>query len=335
MFVRRLLIILTKTVIMKKALLLLMILPMIGFGQTWKYSSDRNDFDGQYKTASVKGSGSDYAYNAPSLVINSFETSGINFYISDAGQYLYGSNTEILLSFNNEKGNVYSATDISWAGDNVFMGDIYTVTRDGIAEEESLTRLQIFKKLMTASYLNISIRNNYEQNDMKFSLSRSTNAIKYVIPDFDQLMIDEEKIKEEDEEGGWNKYIRSNDHSVLKTIFNDDNDYFITVDNMPEFPGGDKGLIEYINKKIKYPSSAKKQNITGKVYVSFIVEKSGYVTNVKVVKGVDKKLDNEAVRVIRSLPKYKPGTKRGEKVRVLFTIPINFTLSKPPFEHTF
>ena len=316
---------------MKKTLFLLMILPMIGFGQTWKYNSARDDFDGPYKTASVKGSASDYAYEDPSLVINSFKSSGVNFYISNAGQYIYGSNTEILLSFNNEKGNIYSAADISWGGDNVFMGDIYIVTRDGIVEEESLTRLQIFKKLMTASYLNISIKNNYEQNDMKFSLSRSVNAIKYVIPNFDKLIIDEEK---PEEEKNWNQYIRPNDNSILKTIFNDDNECFITVDNMPVFPGGDAGLMEYIEKKKKYPASAKKQNITGTVYVSFIVEKSGYVTNVKVVTGVNKKLDNEAVRVVKLLPRYKPGTQRGKKVRVKFTIPINFTLSKP-FHHTF
>ena len=328
---RRLLIILTKTTIMKKTLLLLMIIPMIGFGQTWKYNSARDDFDGQYKTASVKGSASDYAYEDPSLVINSFKSSGVNFYISNAGQYIYGSNTEILLSFNNEKGNIYSAADISWGGDNVFLGDIYIVTRDGIVEEESLTRLQIFKKLMTASYLNISIKNNYEQNDMKFSLSRSVNAIKYVIPNFDKLIIDEEK---PEEEKNWNQYIKPNDYSILKTIFNDDNECFTTVDNMPEFAGGDAGLMEYIEKKKKYPASAKKQNITGTVYVSFIVEKSGYVTNVKVVTGVNKKLDNEAVRVVKLLPRYKPGTQRGKKVRVKFTIPINFTLSKP-FHHTF
>ena len=104
-------------------------------------------------------------------------------------------------------------------------------------------------------------------------------------------------------------------------------EYFMVVENMPKFPGGDLGLMKYINKNVKYPPIAKKYNITGKVYISFVVDRSGSVTNVKVVRGVDKNLDAEAVRVIKSLPKYKPGKQRGKPVRVMFTVPINFTLN--------
>ena len=107
----------------------------------------------------------------------------------------------------------------------------------------------------------------------------------------------------------------------------DDEEFFMVVENMPEFPGGDLGLMKYIQKNVKYPAIAKEYNITGKVYVSFIVDKSGKVTNVKVVRGVDRNLDAEAVRVVKSLPKYKPGKQRGKAVRVMFTIPINFTLN--------
>jgi len=107
----------------------------------------------------------------------------------------------------------------------------------------------------------------------------------------------------------------------------DDDEVFMVVENMPEFPGGDLGLMKYIQKKVKYPPIAKEYNITGKVYISFVVDKSGSVTNVKVVRGVDKNLDAEAVRVIKSLPKYKPGKQRGKAVRVMFTVPINFTLN--------
>ncbi|MAO01689.1 MAG: hypothetical protein CMD05_02000 [Flavobacteriales bacterium] len=101
----------------------------------------------------------------------------------------------------------------------------------------------------------------------------------------------------------------------------------MVVENMPEFPGGDLGLMKYIQKNVRYPAIAKEYNITGKVYISFIVDKQGSVTNVKVVRGVDKNLDEEAVRVVKSLPKYKPGKQRGKPVRVMFTIPINFTLN--------
>ena len=101
----------------------------------------------------------------------------------------------------------------------------------------------------------------------------------------------------------------------------------MVVENMPEFPGGDLGLMKYIQKNIKYPAIAKEYNITGKVFIQFIVDKTGSVINVKVVRGVDKNLDAEAVRVIKSLPKYKPGKQRGKAVKVMFTVPINFMLN--------
>ena len=106
----------------------------------------------------------------------------------------------------------------------------------------------------------------------------------------------------------------------------EDDEYYIVVETMPEFPGGDIGVMKFIAKNVIYPPIAKEYNITGKVYVSYIVEKDGSVSNVKVERGVDKNLDAEALRVIKSLPKYIPGTQRGEPVRVMFTIPINFRL---------
>ena len=80
-------------------------------------------------------------------------------------------------------------------------------------------------------------------------------------------------------------------------------------------------------KPVLTKNIAKEYNITGKVFIQFIVDKTGSVINVKVVRGVDKNLDAEAVRVIKSLPKYKPGKQRGKAVRVMFTVPINFTLN--------
>ena len=114
---------------------------------------------------------------------------------------------------------------------------------------------------------------------------------------------------------------------VVETDESDEEAIYVVVETMPEFPGGDLGLMKYIQKNVKYPAIAKEYNITGKVYVSFIVDKKGSVTNVKIVRGVDKNLDAEAMRVVKSLPKYKPGKQRGKAVRVMFTIPINFTLN--------
>jgi protein TonB len=117
------------------------------------------------------------------------------------------------------------------------------------------------------------------------------------------------------------------DEDEIVEIEEDDEEFFMVVENMPEFPGGDLGLMKFIQKNVKYPAIAKEYNITGKVYVSFIVDKLGKVTNVKIVRGVDKNLDAEALRVVSLLPKYKPGKQRGKSVRVMFTIPINFTLN--------
>jgi len=119
----------------------------------------------------------------------------------------------------------------------------------------------------------------------------------------------------------------SDEDEIIEIEEDDDEEFFMVVENMPEFPGGDLGLMKYIQKNVRYPPIAKEYNITGKVFIQFIVDKSGSVTNVKIVRGVDKNLDAEAVRVVKSLPKYKPGKQRGKAVRVMFTIPISFTLN--------
>jgi protein TonB len=101
------------------------------------------------------------------------------------------------------------------------------------------------------------------------------------------------------------------DEDEIVEIEEDDEEFFMVVENMPEFPGGDLGLMKFIQKNVRYPAIAKEYNITGKVYVSFIVDKQGSVTNVKIVRGVDKNLDAEALRVVSLLPKYKPGKRKG------------------------
>jgi len=142
-------------------------------------------------------------------------------------------------------------------------------------------------------------------------------------PEVIEIVEDEVEIEEELEI----EDTESDEDIAIEIEEESDDDFFMVVENMPEFPGGDLGLMKYIQKNVKYPPIAKEYNITGKVYIQFIVDKSGSVTNVKVVRGVDKNLDAEAVRVVKSLPKYKPGKQRGQNVRVMFTIPINFTLN--------
>ncbi|MBU46960.1 MAG: energy transducer TonB [Flavobacteriales bacterium] len=142
-------------------------------------------------------------------------------------------------------------------------------------------------------------------------------------PEVIEIVEDEVEIEEELEI----EDTESDEDIAIEIEEESDDEFFMVVENMPEFPGGDLGLMKYIQKNVKYPPIAKEYNITGKVYVSFIVDKSGSVTNAKIVRGVDKNLDAEALRVVKSLPKYKPGKQRGKPVRVMFTIPINFTLN--------
>ena len=100
------------------------------------------------------------------------------------------------------------------------------------------------------------------------------------------------------------------------------------VEVMPEFPGGMQAMIEYLNTNIKYPKDAIKQEVSGRVMVMFVVETDGSLSNVRVARKVFPSLDAEAVRVIKTMPKWKPGKEKGKPVRVNFTLPIVFSLNK-------
>jgi len=108
----------------------------------------------------------------------------------------------------------------------------------------------------------------------------------------------------------------------------DEPDFVYIPDEMPEFPGGNDALMRYLNSSIKYPAIAIENRISGKVYVNFIIDKNGEVTNVTVARGVDPSLDREAVRVVQSMPAWKPGKQRNKPVRVFYTVPINFVLKE-------
>ncbi|MGD9556142.1 MAG: energy transducer TonB [Mangrovibacterium sp.] len=101
---------------------------------------------------------------------------------------------------------------------------------------------------------------------------------------------------------------------------------FFIVEDMPEFPGGELALRKFIANAIKYPVIAQENGIQGKVYVNFVVDKDGSITNAKIARGVDPSLDKEALRVVNSLPKWKPGMQRGKPVKVSYTVPISFVL---------
>ena len=102
---------------------------------------------------------------------------------------------------------------------------------------------------------------------------------------------------------------------------------FQIVEEMPSYPGGEKALLEYVAKNIKYPQIARETGIQGRVFVGFVVEPDGSVSNVKILRGIGGGCDEEAMRVIKSLPKWKPGKQRGKAVRVSYQIPVVFKLA--------
>lgn len=112
------------------------------------------------------------------------------------------------------------------------------------------------------------------------------------------------------------------------TIESDTNDdaVFVLVEQMPEFPGGEEELFKFLSATIIYPIEARDSGIEGTVYVNFTVENDGAINDVKVIRGVHPLLDEEAVRVIESFPKWKPGKQKGKTVRVSYNIPLSFVL---------
>jgi protein TonB len=113
---------------------------------------------------------------------------------------------------------------------------------------------------------------------------------------------------------------------VEEEVVEETEEVFLIVEQMPEFPGGDEALRKYLATSVKYPVIAQENGIQGRVFVAFVVDKNGNVTNVRVARPFDPNLDKEAVRVVQSMPKWTPGKQRGKAVKVSYTVPINFVL---------
>ena len=127
-------------------------------------------------------------------------------------------------------------------------------------------------------------------------------------------------------------YAQNNDSAVSDTTPNtalgDEEDVYFVPQIFPEFPGGVSALTKFVAKNLDYPEEAKSQKIEGKVWIRFVVNKTGDVENVEVLRGVDPLLDSEAVRLVQSMPKWEPAKQRGKPVDCPFTIPIMFSLEK-------
>lgn len=118
------------------------------------------------------------------------------------------------------------------------------------------------------------------------------------------------------------------DITTIKIKKVDNDSIYQIVEVMPEFPGGTEKLMEYLSGNIKYPEEAKEKGVSGRVFLSFVIEKDGAVSNVKVAKGIGKECDDEAVRVVKAMPKWKPGLMKGKPVRVGYMLPIFFKMDE-------
>lgn len=101
---------------------------------------------------------------------------------------------------------------------------------------------------------------------------------------------------------------------------------FDVVDNMPSYPGGRAAMMAFLSSNMNYPATAKENNVQGRVIIGFVVEKDGSISEVKVLRSVDPALDQEALRLVNAMPKWKPGTLDGKPVRVRYSVPFTFRL---------
>ena len=179
----------------------------------------------------------------------------------------------------------------------------------------------------------------------KIEIERVKSSVAFTVPEIkkDDEVKEEQEIKSQDELQETNTAIgafnvEGNDETggeVLKAkevIAEpeppkvEETKVFDVVEEMPQFPGGQAALLEYLAKNIKYPVVAEENGVQGRVIVTFVVERDGSITDVKVVKSVDPSLDKEATRVVKSMPKWQPGKQNGSAVRVKYTVPVQFRL---------
>ena len=158
------------------------------------------------------------------------------------------------------------------------------------------------------------------------------NEVKEEIKSQDELRETETAVGKQNEDRGVDDIINAQEHKDVVVVEEkkpepvDDNNVFESVEQNPQFPGGDAALLKYVSDHIRYPSVAQENNIQGRVVVQFVVTKTGSIGQVKVVRSKDPDLDKEAVRVVKTLPKFVPGKMNGHAVNVWYTLPITFRL---------
>lgn len=209
-----------------------------------------------------------------------------------------------------------------WAREKIrLLADYYDLRMDENKKKE-LINLSLKYNLLTrfTSFIAIdSVISNKggKQESIQQALPLPQGVSKFAIGGSEELEI-------EDSDADMDEY--SEIQSIEESEEGDEQQVFIIVEDMPEFPGGNKALLKFIADNIRYPESAKVNKIEGRVYLSFVIDKDGSVINVKVVRGVNTEIDAEAIRVIKSMPKWASGKRRGKAVAVSYTLPIVFSL---------
>ncbi len=164
--------------------------------QSWTKSAGGDDFDGRYKTSSVRGTGDYYPYKTPLLVVNKFDKSGVNLYLSGTGYWSDDSNLSVKVKFNNDEA-IYSSYNSSTSRDNKI---IFFKTFTNSTTGARISQTEFIGKLMAASSVSMRVSNNYGTNNLKFSLRGSTAAINYVIPGIAEKLVEAKAISEKQAE---------------------------------------------------------------------------------------------------------------------------------------
>jgi protein TonB len=224
----------------------------------------------------------------------------------------------------------------------VLASALYPLIRESL-EDKSSTPIPVkAKKVVNYSELKAPPPIDLERPEPEiYEAKPKAKTVKYLPPKpkKDELVPDEEElptleelessmIGTEDVEGVDSVVVEQEDVIIATepTEVPEPAEVFEFVEVMPEFGGGQEAFNEYLSKNLKYPPMAKEAQIQGRVFVSFVVEKDGSITNVQIVRGVHPSLDEEARRVISDMPPWKPGRQNQRDVRVRFTLPISFVL---------
>jgi len=304
--------------------------------QSWKYENGGDAFDGKYKTSFVKGSGSKFPYNDPILAINKYDNSpAVNFYISSAGYFQENTSVKILWVFNTEPDVIYSTYDWSYSSDGK---TLFFVKFNDPNSDNKISKYEFMEKLKSASRVSVRISDKYGTNTLTFSLSGSTKAIDFVLPNLNDLISDVEskrKIKNEFKEVKKtelnrlleilkNQKISESSMSILKNQIETDLGIGLlglegtgeTYTSIKLSPYKQKGMFEsygYVNVFYVLEDGTEKE-----IYGSFKVDKDSPLFNQineeKLIKQKqineenlikEKQLESEKIRLKKILSKYQ------------------------------